>query len=123
MPATGKVYIYNTTNQAVKVELNDTDLEGRVPSNSGSDGGYLPVSSPDAVVTRSDASSTPDAVFATTNTLEIKFAGKSNQKYTLGIDPDSYLTALDLVLYIFDEHIVLVSTSNNAVIYSGGPTS
>lgn len=122
MPETGKVYIYNTTNQAVKVELNDTDLEGRVPSNSGSDGGYLPVPSPDAVVDRSDVSSTPDAVFATTNTLEIKFAGKSN-KYTLGIDPGSYLTALDLVLYIFDEHIVLVSTRNNAVIYSGGPTS
>jgi hypothetical protein len=122
MPETGKVYIYNTTNQVVKVELNDTDLDGRVPSNSGSGGGYLPVSSPDAVVPRSDASSTPDAVFAATNTLEIKFSGKSN-KYTLGIDPGRYPTALDLVLYIFDGHIALVSAMDNAVIYGGGPTS
>ena len=122
MPATGKVYIYNTTNQAIKVELNDTDLEGRIPPNNGREGEYLPVPSPDAVVDRSDASSTPDAVFATTNTLEVKFSGSSN-KYPIEIDPGSFSTDIDLVLYIFYKHIVLVSTRNNAISYSGGPAS
>lgn len=122
MPATGKVYIYNTTNQAIKVELNDTDLEGRVPANGGSDGGYLPGSSPDAVVPRSDANSTPDAVFATTNTLEVKFSGMSNKYNSIKIDPGSYSTNTDLALYIFYKYIVLVSPTNNAIVYSGSPT-
>ena len=123
MPATGKVYIYNTTNQAIKVELNDTDLEGRVPANSGSDGGYLPVSSPEAVVDRSDANATPDSVFATNNTLEVKFPGTSNTYNPVRIDPSSYPLDTDLALYIFYKYIVLVSPTNNAIVYSGSPTS
>jgi len=122
MPATGKVYIYNTTNQAVKVELNDTDLEGRIPANSGGDGGYLPVQSAEAVVPRNDASSTPDAVFATNNTLELKFAGTSNKYSSIKIDPGSYPTNTDLVLYVFYNYIVLISPTNNTIVYSGGPS-
>jgi hypothetical protein len=123
MPATGKVYIYNTTNQAVKVELNDTDLDGRIQGNSGSDGRYLPGSSPDAVVPRSDASSTTDAAFATNNVLEIKFSGTSNKYPAVNIDPGSFSIDIDLVLYIFYNHIVLVSPVNNVIIYNGGPAS
>ena len=123
MPATGKVYIYNTTNQPVKVELNDTDLEGRIPANSGRENGYLPVSHADAVVDRSDATSTPDAVFATNNTLEIKFSGTSNKYPTVTISPGSYSTDTDLVLYIFYNYIVLISPTNNALVLNSAPAT
>ena len=123
MAATGKVYIYNTTNQDVQMELNQTDLVGRLPANSGASGGYLPVPSPNAVADRSDASSTPDSVFATTNKLEFVFAGTSNTYSPVKIDPGFYPTNTDLILYVYYNYIVLISPANNAIVYSGAPTS
>ena len=122
MAATGSVYIFNTTNQAVKVELNDTDLDDRIPARSGKNEEPEPSYVPAQVrVPRSDASSTPDAVFATTNKLEIKHSGVSHVYPTVRIDPGSYPTDTDLVLYIFYNGIVIASTDNNVIIYSGMP--
>jgi hypothetical protein len=123
MAATGSVYIFNTTNQAVKVELNDTDLDDRIPARRGKKEEPEPAYVPAQVkVPRNDATQTPDAVFTTNNKLEIKFSGVSHVYPTVKIDPGSYSTDTDLVLYIFFNGIVLVSTINNAIIYSGMPT-
>jgi hypothetical protein len=114
MAATGKVYIFNTTNQPIKVELNDEDLDERLDANAGQAGSYAPTF---ADVMRSDATSTTDAVFAGTNTMEFRFSGTSKKYKDIVIDPGAYPTNTDLVLYIFYNSIVLVSTINNALIF------
>lgn len=115
MAATGQVYIFNTTNQSIKVEINDDDLDGPLAPSSGKDGSYQPSVVP---VMRNDASSTPDAVFATNTNLEFKFAGTSQTYSQVKIDPSLYPTNTDLVLYIFNGSIMIYSPVNNAVVYS-----
>ncbi|MDT5296608.1 MAG: hypothetical protein QOJ76_3488 [Acidobacteriota bacterium] len=119
MAATGKVYIFNTTNQDIKVELNDEDLDERLAPNAGT-GSYAPTL---AIVMRSDASTTTDAVFAGSNTMEIRFAGTRQQYANIKIDPGAYPTNTDLVLYIFYSYLVLASTVNNTLIFSATPSS
>jgi hypothetical protein len=130
MPATGKVYIFNTTNQSIRLELNDTEMDYKLPPRGGQDVGYIPTNSIEEggqssfiTLPRSDASSTSDAVFAATNTLELKFSGTSNVYKPVAIDPASYSTDTDLVLYIFNKYVVIASPTNNAIVFQSAPTS
>ena len=126
MPATGKVYIFNTTNQSVRIELNDTDMDYKLPPNAGRDNGYMPVNTvpgtdgnPTLIsLPRMDATQTTDAAFAATNTMEIKFSGKSLKYNNIQIDPGSYPTDTDLVLYIFGTYSLLISPTNNTIVYN-----
>lgn len=119
MAATGQVYIYNTTNTNVKVEVNGEDIEGN-PVLAASGSPYAPGTT--TAVPRSDALSTTDAVFATNNTMEVKFPGTNNTYATFKIDPGTYQTNTDLVLYIFFNYVIICSPVNNALALSAAPT-
>jgi hypothetical protein len=116
--ATGQVYVFNTTSVSIKLTLNGNQLPslGRA---AGGDGGYTPVS---MSVPRSDATSIDDPVFAQTNTLTVKFPGTSNNYSTVNIDPVSYSTNKDLLLYIFYGHMVLVDSTSSAIIVNQAPS-
>jgi hypothetical protein len=73
---------------------------------------------------RDDATSTPDNRFAQKdNYLRVKFPGKQRTYGPINIDPESYPTDINLVLYIFSKYIVLAATNSNNVIYQGAPTT
>jgi hypothetical protein len=120
MAATGKVYIFNTTNQSITLDLNTTGLNQPLGPNTGQAHSYAPTMTS---VMRSDSTGTTDAVFAATNSLMVKFEG-TNQTYpAIPISPGVYPTNTDLVLYIFYSYALLVSTINNVLVFSGSPTS
>ncbi len=116
--ARGKVYIYNTTNQRVQLQLNEEALDSIDPAG-GSPGNYAPKFT---TADRDDATSTPDNRFAQKdNYLRVKIPGKQRTFGPIDIDPESYPTDTNLVLYIFGKYIVLAATNNNALIYQSAP--
>jgi hypothetical protein len=118
--ARGKVYIYNTTNQRVQLQLNEESLPSiEAAGNKG--GNYAPKFT---TADRDDATSTPDNRFAQqNNTLRIKIPGKQRTYGPINIDPETYPTDIDLVLYIFGKYIVMAATNSNALIYQSAPQS
>ena len=118
--ARGKVYIYNTTNQRVQLQLNEEALPSIDPAG-GKGASYAPKFT---TADRDDATSTPDNKFAqTNNTLRVKIPGKQRTYGPINIDPETFPTDVDLVLYIFGKYIVLAATNNNTLIYQSAPQS
>jgi hypothetical protein len=73
---------------------------------------------------RDDATSTPDNRFAQQdNTLRVKVPGKQRTYGPINIDPETYPTDVNLVLYIFSKYIVLAATNSNAIIYRSAPAT
>jgi hypothetical protein len=118
--ARGKVYIYNTTNQLVQLQLNTESLPSIKPAGER-DGDYAPKYT---TADRDDATSTPNNRFAqTNNTLRVTIPGKQRTYGPINIDPETYPTDVDLVLYVFGKYIVMAATNNNALIYQSAPQS
>jgi hypothetical protein len=118
--ARGKVYIYNTTNQRVQLQLNEESLPSIDPAG-GRDGHFAPKFT---TADRDDATATPDNRFAqTNNTLRVKIPGKQRTYGPINIDPETYPTDVDLVLYIFGKYIVMAATNSNTLIYQSAPQS
>ena len=118
--ARGKVYIYNTTNQRVQLQLNEESLPSIDPA-AGRNGDFAPKYT---TADRDDATSTPDNRFAqTNNTLRVKIPGKQRTYGPINIDPETYPTDIDLVLYIFGKYIIMAATNSNALIYQSAPQS
>jgi len=109
---TGKVYLFNTTNLRIRVFLNDNALPPLAPAGNANES-YAPST---MTVPRSDTTSVGDPVFATTNTMRVKFSGSSNTYISVNVDPDQYPTNQDLLLYIFYDYMVLVGTTNMIII-------
>jgi hypothetical protein len=118
--ARGRVYLYNTTNQRIQLQLNEESL---APIDAaGPDQPYTPKFT---TAERDDATLTPDNRFAQKdNFLRVRFPGKQRTYGPINIDPESHPTNINLVLYIFSKYIVLAATnSNNTVIFQSAPNS
>jgi hypothetical protein len=116
--ATGKVYMFNTTNQKIRVTLNDNPLPKIEPaagkdSGEGGEGSYRPAH---IAVPRSDATSIDDPVFAQTNSISVMFSGYSNRYSKVNINPITSSSNNDLLLYIFYGTMILVDAVTNTVI-------
>jgi hypothetical protein len=108
----GRVFIYNTTNQRIQLQLNEESLPSIDPASG------QPYAPKFTTADRVDATSTPDNQFAQNdNTLRVKFPGKQRTYGPINIDPESYPIDVNLVLYIFSKYIVLAATNNNNVIF------
>ena len=118
--ATGRVFIYNTTNQRVQLQLNEEALPSIDPAVR-QDGNYPPKFT---IAERDEATSTPDNRFAQTdNVLRVRIPGKQRTYGPIDIDPENYPTDINLVLYIFSKYIILAATNNNNVIFQGAPNT
>lgn len=117
--ANGKVYLYNTTNQRIQLQLNEESLDSIEAASGGQ-----PYTPKYTVADRDDATSTPDNRFAQKdNYLRVKFPGKQRTYGPIDIDPESYPTDINLVLYIFSKYIVLAATNSNNVVFQGAPNT
>ena len=117
--AHGRVFLYNTTNQRIQLQLNEESLD-----SIDAAGGGQPYITKFTTADRDDATSTPDNRFAQKdNYLRVKFPGKQRTYGPIDIDPETYPTDIDLVLYIFGKYIVLAATNSNALIYQSAPQS
>jgi hypothetical protein len=117
--ANGKVFLYNTTNQRIQLQLNEESLDSI--DATGRDQSYTPKFT---TADRDDATSTPDNRFAQQdNTLIVKLPGKQRTYGPINIDPETYPTDVNLVLYIFSNYIVLAATNSNAIIYQSAPAT
>jgi hypothetical protein len=117
--ARGRVYLYNTTNQRIQLQLNEESLDPIDAVSSGQ-----PYTPKYTTADRDDATSTPDNRFAQKdNYLRVKFPGKQRTYGPIDIDPESYPTDINLVLYIFSKYIVLAATNSNNVIFQGAPNT
>ena len=117
--ARGKVYLYNTTNQRIQLQLNEDFLDSIDAVSSGK-----PYTPKFTTADRDDATSTPDNRFAQKdNYLRVKFPGKQRTYGPIDIDPESYPTDINLVLYIFSKYIILAATNSNSVIFQGSPNT
>ena len=110
--AEGNVYLFNTTNQKIRVTLNDNPLPP-IPPAPGEGGNYQ---ASYIIVERSDATSIDDPVFAQNNTMMIMFPGVSNHYSTVSVNPATSSSNNDLLLYIFYGSIVLVDAVTNTVL-------
>jgi hypothetical protein len=117
--ASGRVFIYNTTNQRIQLQLNEESLD-----SIDAAGGGQPYTPKFTTAYRDDATSTPDNRFAQKdNFLRVKFPGKQRTYGPIDIDPESYPTDINLILYIFSKYIVLAATNSNDVIFQGTPNT
>jgi hypothetical protein len=117
--AHGRVYLYNTTNQRIYLQLNTENLDSIDAASSGQ-----PYTPKFTTAERDDATSTPDNRFAQKdNTLRVKFPGKQRTYGPIDIDPENYPSDINLVLYIFSKYIVLAATNSNNVIFQGAPNT
>jgi hypothetical protein len=117
--AHGRVFLYNTTNQRIQLQLNEESLDSIDAAGAGQ-----PYTPKYTTADRDDATSTPDNRFAQKdNYLRIKFPGKQRTYGPIDIDPESYPTDINLVLYIFSKYIVLAATNSNNVIFQGAPNT
>ena len=117
--AHGRVYLYNTTNQRIYLQLNTRNLDSIDAASSGQ-----PYTPKFTTAERDDATSTPDNRFAQKdNTLRVQFPGKQRTYGPIDIDPENYPSDINLVLYIFSKYIVLAATNSNAVIFQGAPNT
>ncbi len=117
--ANGKVFLYNTTNQRIQLQLNEESL-GFIDA-AGSGQPYTPKFT---TADRVDVTSTPDNQFAQKdNYLRVKFPGKQRTYGPININPEAYPTDVNLVLYIFSKYIVLAATNSNAIIYQSAPAT
>lgn len=115
--AHGKVYIYNTTNQRIQLQLNEESLDSIDAAGSGQ-----PYSPKFTTADRDDAVATPDNRFAQTdNYLRVKFPGKQRTYGPIAIDPETFPTDINLVLYIFSTYILMAATNSNALVFQGAP--
>jgi hypothetical protein len=55
--------------------------------------------------------------------LRVKIPGKQRTYGPINIDPETYPTDIDLVLYIFGKYIIMAATNSNALIYQNAPQS
>jgi hypothetical protein len=93
--ASGKVFIYNTTNQRIQLQLNEESLASIDAAGAG-----MPYTPKFTTADRDDVTSTPDNRFAQKdNFLRVKFPGKQRTYGPIDIDPESYPTDINLVLY------------------------
>ena len=116
--ANGKVFLYNTTNQRIQLQLNEESLPSIDPASG------QPYAPKFTTADRVDATSTPDNQFAQNdNTLRVKLPGKQRTYGPININPEAYPTDVNLVLYIFSKYIVLAATNNNAIIYQSAPAT
>ena len=117
--ARGKVYLYNTTNQRIQLQLNEESLDSIDAASSGE-----PYTPKFTTADRDDATSTPDNRFAQKdNYLRVKFPGKQRTYGPIDINPESYPIDINLVLYIFSKYIILAATNSNSVIFQGSPNT
>src|SRR3954452_24305982 len=102
--ANGKVFLYNTTNQRIQLQLNEESLD----SIDAAGGDHQPYTPNFTTADRDDATSTPDnRVAQQDNTLIVKLSDKQRSYGPINIDPETYPTDVNLVLYIFSKYIVL----------------
>jgi hypothetical protein len=117
--ANGKVFLYNTTNQRIQLQLNEESLDSIDATGGGQS--YTPNFT---TADRVDVTSTPDNQFAQKdNFLRVKLPGKQRTYGPINIDPEAYPTDVNLVLYIFSKYIVLAATNSNAIIYQSAPAN
>jgi hypothetical protein len=117
--ANGKVFLYNTTNQRIQLQLNEESLDSI--DAAGVDQPYTPKFT---TADRVDATSTPDNQFAQKdNFLRVRFPGKQRTYGPINIDPETYPTDVNLVLYIFSNYIVSAATNSNTLIYQSAPAT
>ena len=117
--AHGRVFLYNTTNQRIQLQLNEESLNSIDAASSGQ-----PYTPKYTTAERDDATSTPDNRFAQKdNYLRVKFPGKQRTYGPIDIDPENYPSDINLVLYIFSKYIVLAATNSNNVIFQGAPNT
>ena len=116
--ATGKVYLFNTTNQKIRVTLNGNPLASLPPAGDASES-YAPSY---MIVPRSNATSIDDPVFAATNTMMVMFSGYSSNYASVSINPVQYSTNKDLLLYVFYSYMVLVDSTTNMIIINQAPS-
>lgn len=130
--ATGRVFVFNTTNQQIGLILNGNPLpddlsdatnygRGLAPAGNGAEN-YLPSG---ITIPRSNATSITDPVFAQQNTLQVSFQGVLNTyQLNISLAPQSGSTAIyapsnnDLLLYIFYGYVILVDSANNAILFN-----
>jgi hypothetical protein len=130
--ATGKVFVFNTTNQQVGLILNGNPLpdDASDAANYGrglaraadGNGSYMPSR---LAIPRSNATSINDPVFAQQNTLQVSFQGViNNYQINVSLAPPSGSSATyspsnnDLLLYIFYGYVILVDSVNNALLFN-----
>jgi len=130
--ATGKVFVFNTTNQQIGVVLNGNPLPDDVSDAANYARGlaraaddnenYMPSR---LVIPRSNATSINDPVFAQQNILQISFQGVLNHyQINVSLAPQSGSSAMyspsnnDLLLYIFYGFVILVDSVNNAILFN-----
>jgi hypothetical protein len=119
--AEGKVYIFNTTNQRIQLQLNEEALSSIDPATNGQWGAPTPKFT---IADRDDATSTPDNRFARQdNYLRVKIPGKQRTYGPINIDPETYPIDINLVLYIFSKYIVLAAINSNSIIFQSAPTN
>ena len=116
--ANGRVFIYNTTNQRIQLQLNEESLDS-IEATGGQ-----PYTPKFTTADRVDATSTPDNQFAQKdNFLRVGFRGEERTYGPINMDPEAYPTDVNLVLYIFSKYIVLAATNSNAIIYQSAPAN
>jgi hypothetical protein len=117
--ANGRVFIYNTTNQRIQLQLNEESLD-----SIDAAGGGQPYTPKFTTADRVDVTSTPDNQFAQKdNFLRVKVPSKQRTYGPINIDPETYPTDVNLVLYIFSNYIVLAATNSNTLIYQSAPAT
>ena len=136
--ATGKITVFNTTDQHIILILNGNPLPddgtsdmvgfGRGLSHAAyGNEGYAPSS---LIIPRSNATSINDPVFAMQNTLQVSFQGVVDT-YKIGVNlappSDGSLNYSpsnhNLAMYIFYGYLILVDLVTNTLLYNSKPSS
>ena len=136
--ATGKVIVFNTTNQHLMLILNGNPLPddgtekmvdfGRgMSAAANNDEGHKPSR---LIIPRSNATAISDPVFAMQNTLQVGFQGVIDS-YKIGISlvppPDGSTmyspSNNNLIMYIFYGYLILIDAVTNTLLYNDKPSS
>lgn len=134
--ATGKVFVFNTTNQHITVLLNGNPLPDDGSDSPETGRGMPPAALLDETLTlsrltvpRSNATTIYDPVFAQQNTLQVNFQGViDTYQISVAIAPppgdvfNFSSSNNDLLLYIFYGYVLLLDTVNNRILFGGKPT-
>jgi hypothetical protein len=113
--ATGRVYIFNTTNQEIVPLLNSCPLEVERGVIGRAGGPHEQYAAAHVSVPRSNASQIYEPVFAQSNTFQVLFQGLTNT-YQIALDLKTSPSNNDLLLYIFYGYVVLFDSANNVVL-------
>ncbi|MEM7035242.1 MAG: hypothetical protein AAF629_37225 [Chloroflexota bacterium] len=111
-----EVIFYNCTPHEITIQINDQRVDERLkpvdPINN-----YLSSTFQNTRIRRYAATSSREIEFATETQLEIYIGRRPSKPYTIEILPENTAIDVDIVVYIFMDHVYVMETGQGQVIW------